>query len=76
MEHLSTDKIIAFLEIDKLDEESINLTKEVNTHLVRCEQCRKLVMALENINQAFDSLTSEKLKELDFENKSEKRFNI
>ena len=69
MEHIPTEKIIAFLEIDELNEDTINLSKEVNTHLCKCEQCRKLVDALDNINQAFESLVFEKLRK----NRIEKR---
>lgn len=55
MNHLTVDEIISFLSISKIDAESLELASNVNSHLIKCEQCRSKVRAFRDV---FDSLFS------------------
>lgn len=53
MNHLSENEIIDFVSMDKLDGETLYLAAKVNTHLLSCEECRKLVSAYQAIYDEF-----------------------
>ncbi len=50
MKHLTTDKIIEFVSIKELNDETLKIITEVNTHITRCEKCHKLVKSFQLIN--------------------------
>lgn len=53
MNHLSENEIIDFVSMDKLDGEALSLAAKVNTHLLSCEECRKLVSAYQAVYDEF-----------------------
>lgn len=46
MEHLSIEKIIAFVTMSERNDEALRLASEVNTHIQKCPDCFALVDAL------------------------------
>ena len=56
MEHLEFEEIVKFVSIDKADEENFNLIKKVNNHIVKCDECLRLVEAVANIQDEFDRM--------------------
>ncbi|MBQ4556449.1 MAG: hypothetical protein IJA60_02225 [Clostridia bacterium] len=56
MEHLNFENVIEFVSFDKLNDESIKKSAEVNAHLAECEACRKIVRAAQLL---YDEMLSE-----------------
>lgn len=52
--HLTKDDIIDFILIDTLNEESLELAKRVNTHIMECSECFKLVNAFRTVQSEFE----------------------
>ena len=53
MEHLSIDKIIAFVSLTELNSEAINLSADVNSHIRECKKCLELVRSFQMIYDEF-----------------------
>ena len=43
MNHLTIEEIIEFVSLSEFNAEAVRLASAVNTHIVRCEQCLRLV---------------------------------
>ncbi len=56
MEHVSVEKIIEFVSLDRLSESDLAMTREVNTHLCDCADCRHRVRAAQTL---YDALLAE-----------------
>ncbi|MBQ9133435.1 MAG: hypothetical protein IJX64_02765 [Clostridia bacterium] len=56
MEHVSVEKIIEFVSVDRLSESDLALTREVNAHLCDCADCRRRVRAAQTV---YDALLAE-----------------
>lgn len=56
MEHVSVEKIIEFVSLDRLSESDLAMTREVNTHLCDCADCRRRVRAAQAL---YDALLTE-----------------
>ena len=67
MEHLTLETIVEFLAIADMSEESLNLSKKVNSHIRSCEECRKLVHSMSAISQEFEDLIMQKKPDKDIE---------
>ena len=46
MNHLTTTEIIDFVSISKMDADSLKLASRVNGHILKCDECLKLVRNL------------------------------
>ena len=49
MNHLTTTDIIDFVSINRIDENSLNLASKVNGHILKCDDCLKLVKAFQEV---------------------------
>lgn len=49
MNHLTTTEIIDFVSINKIDNNSLKLASKVNGHILKCDDCRKLVRAFQEV---------------------------
>lgn len=47
MEHLSVEEMIDFVSFNKLNDEFLSLASKVNTHTLRCKECREKVAAFQ-----------------------------
>ncbi len=56
MEHLSVEQIIEFISMDTLAAGDLALSREVNTHLTECGECRRMVRAAQAV---YDALLAE-----------------
>ncbi len=63
MKHLTVDEMIDFVSINKLDTESLSLAKRVNSHIMKCEECRTKLSAFQTLYDKM--LSSEKETELE-----------
>ena len=61
MEHLSVETIIRFITFTEMNESNMKLSLKVNSHMVKCPECRKRVHSIMNIH---DSLTIRRAKAL------------
>ena len=57
MNHLSIEKIIRFISFTEMNESNMMLSSEVNSHMVKCAECRKKVLS---ITDTVDQLTGKK----------------
>ena len=55
MNHLTTTEIIDFVSISKMDADSLKLASRVNGHILKCDECLKLV---ESFQEVYDELQS------------------
>ena len=55
MEHLSVDKIIRFISFTEINENNLKLASEVNSHMIKCPECKKKVVS---IRSTLDKLLS------------------
>ena len=53
MNHLTTTEIIDFVSISKMDAVSMKLASRVNGHILKCDECLKLV---ESFQEVYDEL--------------------
>lgn len=53
MKHLTIEEMISFVSISKLNDTSLNLASKVNTHIIKCTECRNKVRAFQDV---FDGL--------------------
>ena len=53
MNHLTTTEIIDFVSINKMDADSMKLASRVNGHILKCDECLKLV---ESFQEVYDEL--------------------
>ena len=53
MNHLTTTEIIDFVSISKMDAVSMKLASRVNGHILKCDECLKLV---ESFHEVYDEL--------------------
>lgn len=49
MNHLTTTEIIDFVSINKMDAVSMKLASRVNGHILKCDECLKLVKAFQEV---------------------------
>lgn len=56
MEHVNVEKIIEFVSLNSLSESELAMTREVNTHLCDCADCRRRVRAAQVL---YDALLTE-----------------
>ena len=54
MNHLTVKEMIDFVSFNKPDNESMKLMSKVNSHIFRCDVCRKKI---ETLQFAYDELT-------------------
>lgn len=52
--HLTTDEILNFVTMESITKENILLSAHVNSHIMKCEECRNKVIAYQAVN---DGLT-------------------
>lgn len=73
MKHLTVDEMIDFVSFEKIDNGIIDLASKVNTHILKCESCRKETLAFQIIydellrlgrSADFKKLMREKLNQL------------
>ena len=57
MDHLTIEKIIRFISFTEMNESNMALSSEVNSHMVKCSECRKKVLS---ITETVDQLTGKK----------------
>lgn len=60
MEHLSFEKIVDFVSYNKITPETERLSATVNGHIARCEECRKLVTAVQDVYDEFCRIAENK----------------
>ena len=53
MNHLTTTEIIDFVSISKMDADSMKLASRVNGHILKCDECLKIV---ESFQEVYDEL--------------------
>lgn len=61
MEHLSVETIIRFITFTEMNESNMKLSSKVNSHMVKCPECRKRVHSIMSIH---DSLTVRRARSL------------
>lgn len=49
MKHLTVEEMIDFVSFNKLDNEFLSLASKVNTHILRCDECREKVTAFQMV---------------------------
>lgn len=65
MKHVTVDEMIDFVSFEKIDRETIDLASKVNAHILKCESCRKKILAFQTIYDELLKLgKSEKFREL------------
>ncbi len=60
MKHLSIEEIIEFVSVEELNEQSLKLISDVNTHMRVCRKCTDKVNAYQDIYDEID-LSVEKM---------------
>lgn len=50
MNHLTTEEIIEFVSLEKLDDKAFTLITKVNDHIRECNECRKNVSAFQTVH--------------------------
>ncbi|MBQ2880646.1 MAG: hypothetical protein IJE40_00105 [Clostridia bacterium] len=53
MDHLTVDEIMDFVSITEINEETMQLTAKVNSHIRNCKECLKLVQSYQEIYDEF-----------------------
>lgn len=56
MNHLTIEEIIEFVSLSEFNAEAVRLASAVNTHIVRCEQCLRLVQAFQSVYGEFERM--------------------
>ncbi len=59
MKHLNVDDIINFVSLTELNEEALELSAAVNSHIRNCQKCLETVRAFQLIYDEFCSLNSD-----------------
>ena len=56
MKHLSANEIVGFVSLKKMDERSVAISSEVNSHIRHCAQCLDRVKTFQRIYDVFSSV--------------------
>lgn len=56
--HLTKDEIIDFILMRKLDNEALELARRVNSHIINCADCFRLVKAFQTVQTEFEQCES------------------
>lgn len=57
-EHVSIDDMMDFFSINKVSPETIRFMARINSHIMKCEECRKQYDALRDANETLDKIVS------------------
>ena len=58
MNHLTIDEIIEFVSFEEIDESTLELSKKVNGHICKCQECLNRVKAFQMIYDEFYRLNT------------------